>query len=455
MADRHIAVAMSGGGHRAAAFGLGVMLYLARAGKTAEIASVASVSGGSLANGAIAQDVDLSTAPAQDVEAAIGRAARALTGRGTLFGAGGTVAYLLALPLVGAVLLVGPWLLSLGTVWRVVAVVAGVLLFGWYVGLRGSVAGRAFGKTLFTRDGRRTALDDIHTGVDHVFCATDLHAGEHVYFSGAFVYAYRFGLGTPGGLPLHRAVQASAAFPGAFPVAWIGTGRFGFEGGQPEAAGTHWLALHDGGVYDNMADQWAHGMENRRRRVPDRFQDAGEMVVANASAGLEWGSAWRLALPWLGELITLLRDKSVLYDNGNSVRRQELVARFDLAERESRGLRGALVHIPRSPYWVPRQFENSQGWPERAARAAAAIAHLEAESGESEDEWDAIARTNAAVSTTLFGFSVDVTAQLVRHAYVLAMANLHVILGYPLGPIPSAEEVQALVSPAASDASLS
>jgi hypothetical protein len=331
-------------------------------------------------------------------------------------------------------------------------VVAGVLLFGWYLGLRGRVTGRAFGKTLFTRAGRRTALDDIHTNVDHVFCATDLHAGEHVYFSGGFVYAYRFGLGRPGGLPLHRAVQASAAFPGAFPVAWIRTGRFEFVDGRPEAAGTRSLALHDGGVYDNMADQWAHGRENRRRRVPDRFQDADEMVVANGSAGLGWGSARTLALPWVGELLTLLRDKSVLYDNGNSVRRQELVARFDLAEREGTGLRGALVHIPQSPYHVPRLFAQPGAPPERARRAGEAIARLDSESDESEDEWEEIARLNAAVGTTLLGFSVEVTARLVRHAYVLAMANLHVILGYPLLPIPSADEVQALVSPAASRA---
>ncbi|MDH4346170.1 MAG: hypothetical protein OEW31_07540, partial [Thermoleophilia bacterium] len=52
------AVALSGGGHRAALFGLGVLLYLADAGKSREVTSVASVSGGSLTNGYVAQSVD-------------------------------------------------------------------------------------------------------------------------------------------------------------------------------------------------------------------------------------------------------------------------------------------------------------------------------------------------------------------------------------------------------------
>jgi predicted acylesterase/phospholipase RssA len=446
MAERHVAVALSGGGHRASAFSLGVILYLAHAGKTPEISSVASVSGGSLANGAVAQDVDLSAAPAGDVEQAVWQNARKLTGLGTLFGAPAVGIWAAGLLVVGAVGLVGPWLPSLSVWLRVPAVILGAALVGWYFAQRGWFAGRAFARTLFTSGGQRTALSDIHTGVDHVICATDLHAGEHVYFSGGFVYAYRFGLGGPGDLPLHSAVQASAAFPGAFPVAWIRTARFRFQGGTPEGARTATLALHDGGVYDNMGDQWAHGLENRSDDHPGVFQQADELVVANGSGGLEFGSVARLGIPWIGEFLTLLKDKSVLYDNGNSVRRRELVARFDLAEREGNGLRGSLVHIPQSPYKVPRAFESSADWPERAERAQAALAHLQQGTSETEADWVGIAKANAAVPTTLFGLKTDVTASLLRHAYVLAMVNLHVILGYPLRPIPSAEAFESLVS---------
>ena len=41
----HIAVALSGGGHRAALFGLGALLYLVDAGKGPELATISSVSG--------------------------------------------------------------------------------------------------------------------------------------------------------------------------------------------------------------------------------------------------------------------------------------------------------------------------------------------------------------------------------------------------------------------------
>jgi hypothetical protein len=46
-----IGVALSGGGHRAALFALGVLWYPADAGKNRSVTSIASVSGGSLTNG--------------------------------------------------------------------------------------------------------------------------------------------------------------------------------------------------------------------------------------------------------------------------------------------------------------------------------------------------------------------------------------------------------------------
>ena len=46
--DRRIAVALSGGGHRACLFALDALLYLVDAGKAKQLTSIASVSGGSL-----------------------------------------------------------------------------------------------------------------------------------------------------------------------------------------------------------------------------------------------------------------------------------------------------------------------------------------------------------------------------------------------------------------------
>jgi len=59
---------MSGGGHRAALFAAGAMMYLVDAKKNAEITSVASVSGGSITNGFIGQSVDLPNVSPEDFD---------------------------------------------------------------------------------------------------------------------------------------------------------------------------------------------------------------------------------------------------------------------------------------------------------------------------------------------------------------------------------------------------
>jgi predicted acylesterase/phospholipase RssA len=444
------AIAMSGGGHRATVFALGVMLYLAEAGRTAQVTSVSSVSGGSFANGALAQDVDLTTCSAADVDATVARVSRRVARGGTVLPAPITKAYLAALAILFLAVFAGTWFLPIAVGLRVLVFVAGLFVFGWFFGLIGRVTARALGHILFSPKGSPTKLADVHTAVDHVMCATDLHAGEHVYFSGRFVGAYRFGVGRPGNLPLYTAVQASAAFPGVFPVAWLRTARFGFSGGQPEAAGTKSLALHDGGVYDNMGDQWGQGLERRARdwaKLGTELRGADELVVVSASGGLEFGKVGKLGLPLIGYLLTLLRDEAVLYDNGNSVRREELVARFDLAEREGKGLRGALVHILESPFRVADAFSDSDAWPDRATRARAAIALLEGGGDPSavRREWAEVAKANGLVATTLFALGPDVTARLLYHSYVLAMVNLHVILGYPLLAMPSQERFRSMV----------
>ncbi len=76
-----------------------------------------------------------------------------------------------------------------------------------------------------------------------------------------------------------------------------------------------------------------------------------EIVIANASAGLGWGSIRRLRVPIIGEIAALLRDKTVLYDNGNTVRRRLALERF----RTGR-LPGAIVDIARSPYELADSF---------------------------------------------------------------------------------------------------
>jgi len=440
-----ISIALSGGGHRASLFGLGVLLYLADAGKNIEVESISSVSGGSLTNGYVGQAGNYRQMDRKSFWRAVRPFARQIAIKGTLWACWSTWFYFLGL--IGSIVVV------CGVLWlpyhRVVQWgLFSVALLAWaklVLEQRGQVCGRALRKTLFSRNGKTTLLSDIaHADLDHVICATDLQAGEHVYFSGRFVCSYRFGFGTPADLALAQAVQCSAAYPTGFPAHWLRTSRHEFRDGTAEA---EYMVLLDGGVYDNMAEQWAFGLNARRRRWPDardRLHDADELIAVNACAGMGFEPVQRLRLPLVGELFTLFRVINVLYDNTTSPRRQMLFRQFSSAAKSGEGLRGALVTLEQSPFDIPDYFiTHADEWLEWTGRAKAVIEML----GEAtRDEWAGIVARNKSVSTTLKALGRDTSASLLRHAYVTAMANLHVILGYPLLDMPSEDRFTDLLN---------
>jgi hypothetical protein len=431
-----VAVALSGGGHRAALFGLGALLYLADCGKNREVESIASVSGGSLANGYVAQSADYRTVDPATFRATVTPFTRRLAQKGTVWPpANLTLAYLVLLAAVLAVV-VGVWFMPWAVGLRISAFVVGLVAFGVVASWRSAIMSRAFARTLYAPKGSPTALSGICRSLDHVFCATDLHAGENVYFSGGFVCSYRFGWGSPGDLPLHVAIQCSAALPGAMPPRWLKTARHRFVEGRTQAKGATRMALVDGGVYDNMADQWGLGIDDRKDRWPELAKDlrgVDELIIVNASAGLEWGPVWRMRIPLLGEILSLLKDKTVLYDNGNTVRREWALDRFR-AHRPP----GVIVNIPRSPLDVPDAY--AKGTDGAATRSRAVLELLEPE----RSDWEATAERNARASTSLSPMGEAITIDLLRHGYVLAMANLHVILGYPWLEVPSRDSFEAM-----------
>ena len=347
---KEIAVALSGGGHRASLFGLGVLLYLADAGKNRDVVSISSVSGGSLTNGFVAQAGDYSNLTSNEFESRVARPlARKLARKGTLWASWITWLYCFALA-GGFIATFSVWSMPLSVVTRMVLFV--ISLIGWMYLLasrRGDVCGLAFRRELYSNNGKPTLLRDTQrSNVQHVICATDLHAGEHVYFSGNFICSYRLGWGVPADLGLHVAVQASAAYPGAMPPRWLRTAPHAFEEGAQDVPA--FMVLSDGGVYDNMADQWPIGVRNRKKRWPEHSQELNapeELVVVNASGPMGWKSVRRLTLPAIGELFCLLRVIRVLFEKTTTVRRTALVDRFDRAARKETGLEGALVMINR------------------------------------------------------------------------------------------------------------
>jgi predicted acylesterase/phospholipase RssA len=439
IAEPHVAVALSGGGHRAALFGLGALLYLVDAGKGPEIGCVSSVSGGSMTNGWIALTTDLHTATGTQLREQVRPLVRACSSTGTIWASPLTIAYLAAMALVVAVAtylcfpLDGAWPLL---VWAVA-----VLVVGWAAQRRGWVAERAFERALY--HGAR--LDAIRTGVDHVMCAADLQTAEAVFFSGRFVHSYRLGWGRPGDLRLARAVQSSAALPGAFHPRRLRTTTLGFE--RPGAVPR--MLLTDGGVYDNMATEWPVRLAERAGEgavpsPPPHVCD--ELIVVNSSAAQGLRSRRSVDIPLLGELTELLAVKDVLYDQTTAVRRRWLNLRFQLA-RQSRcelpgvaPLAGTTVQIDRSPLALPRQFDRG-GDDTSTRRARAAIEHLAVVP---EAEWQQDALASRSVKTALSKIPPPVTARLLRHAYALTMANAHVLLGYELRPIPALAELEEL-----------
>jgi predicted acylesterase/phospholipase RssA len=442
-----IGVALSGGGHRASLFGLGALMYLADSGKSREVTSIASVSGGSLTNGYVAQEAarqgtEFSKMSPEEFRAVAGRLASQIAGRGTLWSTPLTWIYVGALILVALAVLVGTWFLPWPGWARVVAFFVGLLVLAWLASLRGAVCARALGRSLFSPQGRPTRLDEIATGVDHVICATDLHAGEHVYFSGRFVCNYRYGWGQPGDLPVHIAVQCSAALPGGFPPRWLRSGRHSFRDGKDDRARGAAMVLADGGVYDNMGDQWARGAQRRNDRwakLDPKLQVPDQIVVVNASAPMDWQSTGSFRLPLIGEFLALIRDQSVLYDNGTSVRRQAMVNSFRFAERTGEELSGAIVQIDRSPAYLAGTF--TDGSDDEASRARRALDVLA-----DDTDWDGTTVASTRVKTHLSRMPTEEAAGLLRHGYALAMANLHVLLDYPALEIPPQEAFAELVN---------
>jgi predicted acylesterase/phospholipase RssA len=457
MRMKGVGLGLSGGGHRASLFALGVLIYLGDAGKLPDVTSIASVSGGSLTNGYIAQTLDVTkAADGRAFDEAVRPLARQLAQHGTLFASGLTWAYLALLVLTGLIALVGPWFVPVPGILQSLIFVGAVLLWAGYVaGRRSWIAARAFRKTLFSPGGSPTLLRDVNGAADHIFCTTDLQSAENVYFSKSFVYGYRFGVGVAGDLPLHDAVQASACLPGAFPPRWFRTDRHRFQPPKraddvPAASASTQSAktptqmvLTDGGVYDNMADEWGMNFRGRATSWPaltESHHQPEDLIVVNASAGLEWVPFKRSRIPGLGEFFALLKVKDVLYDQTTAVRRRLLDLMARQVARTDDGMRVALVSIAQSPYRVAKRFAPYDD--KAGARAKSVLAAL----GDTEEAWKQDAALSAGEKTSLSKMGTESSARLLHHAYVLAMANLHVTLDYPLLDVPDRERFVRLVS---------
>ena len=531
MNKKTIGLCLSGGGHRATAFSLGALLYLADVGEHQQISAISSVSGGSLTSGFLATcEKPLCKQTPREVEEVVKTLAHMLTGRPQLFWP--------AIGVVGAVLL--SWFLHLTaqisfgfsfwetqlafvvTLW-IVALLAGELcggtFWGWwgswmYLGLmlaalvigvaiwwstahwllrfivsflafstpllRCRVAEMAFAATIFKGKRRQFKLAKLHEtdqAPQYVFCATEMHTGQHAWFTREFMYIPLVGLAKSKDLTVKSAVQMSANFPVAFPYRLIWPFKYQFHlGAVTKYDWPLFLIFSDGGVYDNMATSWFKEGPQCAVRLRERLsinQELGmvqpeeelnkwinimegatpdALIVVNSSEPYEWKHAAQAILPLWGEGRMLVSVNNSMYNHLGDLRKRGLRRQFFLKPKT-----GALVSIGEPPLYLmaslASQFLCNRLLEDHelidadvgTIRAKALSTWLSCK-----DRIDKAAEPlsrieSKAIATTLRPLSKTTTATLLAHGYLSAMTNCHLLLDFPmLDEVPSFEDFERL-----------
>lgn len=341
-----VALALSGGGHRAALFGLGVMMAMRDAEKVPH--QISSVSGGSITNAVLARtyfsQVDRPRIGDCDEvrwQEATGTLFETIVEKGILTtGWLRALIFFLVVPPVALLVLaladlLPAWYVTipLVVVWAVLALLRGLLV-------ERLITKRCFGGLgkVYLRDLVNPRIE-AEDAVEHVICCTDLVTGQPFYASsrsGGEIFRrlddLPDGVGprnvpseertgeiaelglfyeTPR-LPLGLAVRASAGFPG-IPPRRLSLARMEPSGGvlRSEGASPPLAFLSDGGIWNNLATQ--------------PFEDGylwgpygpWVVVVADASAPVPPDSPAPYHLPLVAEIRALVRQVNIL--NGNTV----------------------------------------------------------------------------------------------------------------------------------------
>lgn len=456
--QNQIGVALSGGGHRATAFTLGTLLYLADASKNSEVVSIASVSGGSLTNGFVAHSCDYSEENRAGFRKVAAELADIVARRGTLWSAPLTWVYLAATVVTLGLLILAVCQIPSGFVASLVCIGLLLLWGGLFVSQRGRICARAFRNSLFADAKSPPRMSNLASHkVQHVFCATEMQTAQHLYFTGKFTYSYNFGLGTSNGIALHDAIQASASFPGGFPIRWFPSKLFEFKNKLSDRPTPKWVALLDGGVYDNMGEQWLANAGKRLRELRSisaeiEFRVPNFLVVVNASSNFRFKSSILLRIPLLNEIMALLQVSDVMYDNTTTQRRTSLFKLF--TDTSGNGTPGVFVMIDRSALDSAISVHKGKHFTDEQKRRANSVlekvcVHLPMHDNDKlSDEalfWEKLAQANRNVRTTLCALGVAKTAKLMLHGYASAMFNLHIFHNFPLLDIATQECFEQLI----------
>ncbi len=299
------AVALSGGGFRAALSGIGVLRFLADAGLLGRVRHVSSVSGGSIAGGLFANAYP-------KLEAA-GFSTRAFVEQVEKVAIDHIAGHNLTLKL-------------LRNVWRTIGPGTRTTLLAW-----------AFDDWFF----HQLQLADLSPSCRFIFNAANLTTGVRFGFERDVLGDYVMGNVTTRDSP-HRlaiAVACSAAVPGFF-TAFKPEATFPCGGrGVPK--------LVDGGVYENT------GTEPLDRLSPDRHC----LVCLNAGGVFRTGGFGSLPI-----VRDLMRSEGLLYRQSTALRMRNLVERFRKWEVRPAGSGPADSELQGVLFGLSTTLEASQEW---------------------------------------------------------------------------------------------
>ena len=354
---------------------------------------------------------------------------------------------LVAISLVASVFL---WRSVTGGWLRLGAAVVSFLAIGIAMFVRGHALRWSLSRTIApkgTRGMNRARLEDMNPQIDHVICATELHAGTHTYFGRDFIYTRECGFGEPAGLPIRTALHASASFPLVFPVCILRAAKHAFRFPDVERKARRMLVLSDGGIFDNMADAWQLEAPERAQRLSrlnrtqqdskvrafvDRLKSVPTtLVVVDATPAPVSQSARTAFVPGLTEFFGVARAAGVTYTNAMQTRSRDLYARF-----AAHNPCGAVVASAMSPEDVingvldPERVEKPAA--DMAARAGDARQYLRKHFPD--EKFSGFPARSMESGTYLTPVGAERTAQILFHGYLQAMITLHVTLGYPLVP---------------------
>jgi hypothetical protein len=529
-----VGLAISGGGHRATIFALGALLYIVDTGVNRYIRTISSVSGGSILNGYLGLlDKPFHQITAHDFEQAASRIASEIAGKPRLWkyslalgscsilvwacGVLLDFSYLIFISIFGAILVSifgarcggtlwawsGTWIYVVicvglfffllvsflhvpfahgATLWPLCKVSLISLVFAYLISIRNDVASLAFGMTVCKlAKSANATLESLHTGIEHVICATEMHGGQHFYFTRDFVYSPGIGVGRPRNFPVRAAIQASANYPGAFPFRKLRTSRFQFRvwdmkevrGGPRPALYSgrvgdmdsienipKSLVLADGGVFDNLGVSWfLKGKENgtsiqnwvdqmltglpavANTIYEPRFFDSMKLgdyasgimysiphtlIVVNAGKPARWRGRYGSWLPIVSDLAGLRATTDIMYYNTQGERIRDLQLLFAKGEAIGAVVDMAEIGVEQRSHdcigAVDQRrdaFLEGLPWPRRVI-----------------SELRSMVETNGLVPTTLLPLGRDRTANLLYHGYLQAMISLHIRLDYPLLEMP-------------------